>query len=110
MIWGCMTWEGPGHMCPIEGKMDGKLYVEILEDELQGTLRYYKKKPKDVLFQQDNDSKHTCKLAKEWFKSHEIPLMWWPAHSPDLNPIEHVWNHLKQRLGDYKEVLGGIHK
>jgi transposase len=37
MIWGCMTWNGPGFMCKIDGKMDKDLYKSILEDEL---LRY----------------------------------------------------------------------
>src|SRR5882762_969242 len=35
MIWGCMTWEGVGMACKIDGRMDADLYVQILEDELQ---------------------------------------------------------------------------
>ena len=44
--------------------MDADLFVVILEDELQGTLEYYNLKPEEVIFQQDNDPKHTSKKAK----------------------------------------------
>jgi hypothetical protein len=35
MLWGCMLWEGVGYACKIDGRMDGELYVKILQDELQ---------------------------------------------------------------------------
>jgi hypothetical protein len=65
MMWGCMGWKGPGYATRIEGSMDGELYRAILEDELQESLKFYKVKVKDMIFQQDNDPKHTCNKAKE---------------------------------------------
>ncbi len=64
MVWGCMTWDGVGMACKIDGRMDGELYCQILDDELQGTLAYYHKSPAHILFQQDNDPKHTSKRAQ----------------------------------------------
>ena len=41
-------------------------------------------------YQQDNAKIHVSKAAKEWFEDHGIWVIYWPSHSPDMNPIEHV--------------------
>ena len=75
MFWGCMTYEGVGYGCRIEGKMDADLYCGILEEQLQDTLEYFDLDPANIIFQQDNDPKHTSKKAQKWFKDHDINVM-----------------------------------
>ena len=52
----------------------------------------------DVIFQHDNDPKHAAHETKRWLSEHRIKVLDWPAYSPDLNPIEHLWNEMDHRL------------
>jgi len=49
-----MFWEGPGYATKIEGRMYADLFVNILDDELQESIKYCKKKSSNVLCQKDN--------------------------------------------------------
>ena len=45
--------------------MDADLYVQILKSELMNSIKYYELDQDEIIFQQDNDPKHTSKLAND---------------------------------------------
>uniref|UniRef100_A0A803JLA2 Transposase Tc1-like domain-containing protein n=1 Tax=Xenopus tropicalis TaxID=8364 RepID=A0A803JLA2_XENTR len=74
LLWGCFSAKGTGQLIRINGKMDGAMYREILNDNLLPSARKLKM-GRGWVFQHDNDPKHTAKATKEWLKKKHIKVM-----------------------------------
>lgn len=53
---------------------------------------------KQFIYMQDNASIHVSKQSRAYFSERNIPLLEWPACSPDCNPIENLWGILASRV------------
>ncbi|GFV89117.1 putative transposase like protein [Trichonephila clavipes] len=52
---------------------------------------------------QDGVPCHTARSIKAFLAEQNIPLLDWPGNSPDMNPIENVWELMKRELA--KDVI-----
>jgi hypothetical protein len=64
MVWGCIEWNGVGVLSEVEEQMDAEQYVAILEQGLLQIMEDSGIPEGDIIFQPDNDPKHTSRRAQ----------------------------------------------
>jgi transposase len=96
MVWGCMGYVSVGELAIVEGIMNAKGYVNILQGNLKKRVRKLGIQD-SYFFQQDNDPKHTARITREWLLYNACGLLETPPQPPDINPIENLWSLLKKK-------------
>ena len=92
-----------GETCPIvfSGTLNKEKFAEYIKNNLKNFLK------KDEILLLDNSSVHRSKLVMQTFEECGIQVFFLPPYSPDFNPIELLWTHLKSYL---KKVKARTHE
>lgn len=73
-------------------------YKTVLQTRLIPQLKDWFPNGERVTFMQDGAPCHTAKSIKDFLASENIPLLEWPGNSPDMNPIENLWELVKRKV------------
>ncbi|GFT64257.1 transposable element Tc1 transposase [Trichonephila clavipes] len=89
MVWDVILYHGRSNLLRIEGNLNSNRYVrEMLQPEVVSFLQGIP----EAIFQEYNACPHIAKTVRDFCSTQHTQLLPWPAYSPDMSPIEHVWD------------------
>ncbi|UYV72435.1 hypothetical protein LAZ67_9003122, partial [Cordylochernes scorpioides] len=93
MVWGAIAYDSRSPLLRIQGTMTAQRYID---DVLRPVTLPYLQGVPNALYQQDNARPHTARISQQALQN--VQMLPWPPYSPDLSPIEHVWDIIGRRL------------
>ncbi|GBN73285.1 Transposable element Tc1 transposase [Araneus ventricosus] len=93
MVWGAISYDSKSTLVVIPRTLTANLYVSLV---IQSVVLPFLNSIQAGVFQQDNSRPHTAVVTQHALQS--VDMLPWPARSPDVSLIEHVWDITGRQL------------
>lgn len=99
-VWAAISSKGKTPLVRIPKKMTAAEFADLLSTKLIPLMSdVFDGDRSAFVLMQDGDGCHTAKIVRNRLKIEGVEDLWpWPAHSPDLNPIENAWAIVERHL------------
>ena len=91
-VWGAFCSDSVSPLVILDQNVNGVGYRDILTQNL---LPFARRVFRDNFrLQHDNAPAHTARMVQDFLQVQDVQVMEQPSLSPDVNPIEHLWDEL----------------
>ena len=94
MVWGGIAHGIKSQLIIVAGNMTAVSY----RDEVLRPVAVPLVQQRNLILQQDNARPHVARVCQDFLANYNIAPLAWPPYSPDLTPIEHMWDELDRRV------------
>ena len=105
MVWGGILKNEKSDLILFDGSVNAVTYIDNAIND--GMLPFFNQHPNAILMH-DNAPPHTAFATRTHLRNLGIPVLPWPSKSPDINPIEHIWDELERRLQARQNVPNNV--
>ena len=106
MVWGGITATHRSDLVVIDGNLNAERYRD--EVLIPVAIPFLEQHGPGIILQQDNARPHTARIVRTFMEEEHVTLLPWPAVSPDLSPIEHVWDEMERRVRALPQQPGNV--
>ena len=100
MVWGMVSLNCKSDLVTINGNLNARRYrAEILAKQVEPHFDDHALADRPI-FMHDGAKPHTARISMALLRKSAMEVLPWPSLNPDLNPIEHVWDYIRQHLNE----------
>lgn len=95
-VWGAIHFYGKSQLVFMDVNLNQFGYMDIIRNNLLPFARATYQH--NFVLVQDNATPHSAHRTQRLLATEQVEVMGWPPMSPDMNPIEHVWDYIGRQI------------